>query len=65
REAGLLCITQELINWGGDILNDCFSMFTRPGSVWAAPNRILENARFMDEAERLRQLATLYCTAGV
>jgi hypothetical protein len=60
ERAGLQCIAQEVINWGGDILNDCFSVFTKRDSTWSRPNRVFENRRFMDEANHLSQLANLY-----
>lgn len=61
RMADLRCISQEMINWGGDVLNDCFSVVARKDSHWAArPSRVFQNGGFMAEAERLRQLSELY-----
>lgn len=62
-EAGLACIGQELVNWATDRLNDCFSLVTRPGSRFARPNRVRENARFMDEAAALKDVASFYGSA--
>ncbi|MBI4325299.1 MAG: class I SAM-dependent methyltransferase [Chloroflexi bacterium] len=60
-KAGLPCVSQELINWGGAFLIDCISVFARKGSCWERPNRVLKNRRFMQEAGNLRQIAPLYC----
>lgn len=52
--AGLMCITQELISWEfGGYLLDCFSFFTRPGSRWDRPLRLLRNPLFVSEARRM------------
>lgn len=58
--AGLRCIAQELVNWGGAILHDCFSLFTRPGSPYDRPYELRENPGFMDEANALGALARQY-----
>ena len=61
QAAGLQCISQEKINWMfGKHLIDCFSLFTRKDSVWARPNRVVENPRFMAEARTISRLADLY-----
>jgi SAM-dependent methyltransferase len=49
-EAGLRCIGQEIVNWGGRRLLDCFSLATRPGSPFERANVRVHNAHFMDEA---------------
>lgn len=62
REAGLQCITQELINWGTDPsqLIDSFSLFTLPGSPFARANSIFKNPDFMAEAAYLANLSNFY-----
>src|SRR5207244_607593 len=60
RAAGLVCISQELINWGCRRLNDCFSVVTQCTSRWARPNRIVRNHRFREEIGGAAQLAALY-----
>lgn len=60
REAGLQCIAQEIVDWGGQAQLDCFSVFTRPGSRFARPLQVIETPTFMAEAARLRGLAALY-----
>ena len=54
RQAGLRCISQELVNWSSPRLSDCLSIFTRAGSRWSGPNRIRHNPRFIDEARRIK-----------
>ena len=64
--SSLECIAQEVINWGIEtsftepVLNDCFSIFTRPESVWSRPNRIFVNKQFMKEAAHLNKTMELY-----
>ncbi len=64
--AGLQCISQELVNWGLDvvILNDCFSLLTPLRSVWARGNRVLINRSFMDEARHLSRVMKLYTSSS-
>lgn len=57
---GLQCMSQELINWGGQLPIDSFSLFTRKGSIWARPNRILRNRNFMREAKYISYLSNSY-----
>lgn len=55
---GLACVTQECISWEfGPYLIDCLSMFTRRGSRWERPARVVNNPLFVREA---RRMATLY-----
>jgi hypothetical protein len=60
REAGLNCISQEIINWGGRDLIDCISVVARKASRWDRPCQVLENREFMEEARHLRRVAPLY-----
>ncbi len=53
--AGLQCIGQELVAWGGRRLIDCFSTFTRKGSARARPNRVIVNSEFMNEAAAIKR----------
>lgn len=50
---GLHCHSQELINWCGDSLNDCFSLI-HSDSCNCAPLRVIENYDFMREAARVK-----------
>jgi 2-polyprenyl-3-methyl-5-hydroxy-6-metoxy-1,4-benzoquinol methylase len=63
-QAGLCCVSQEVVNWQGSLFSDCFSVFTRPGSAWARQNRVYRNRAFTREAAHIRQLATLYSRAS-
>lgn len=53
-QAGLQCTNQELVNWGGDRLIDCFSIFTKKSSQWAAPCKIVKNPFYMQEARKIK-----------
>jgi SAM-dependent methyltransferase len=57
--AGLRCISQEIVNWGDAFGNDCFSIVTRPGSVWARDLVRVENLHFMGEAKSLELRASV------
>lgn len=57
QEAGLQCFHQEIVNWCGDILCDCFSLITPKNSQWSQPNHVIENPNFGAEAQRLRQVS--------
>ena len=61
-EAGLCCITQEIINWqtSPKRLIDCLSVFTSKGSIWERPNQLIRNDGFMREAAYLSKLSRLY-----
>jgi SAM-dependent methyltransferase len=60
-QAGLVCVAQELIDWGATILNDTFSTITPAGSRWAGsiPN-VRRNGGFGAEAEAIRSRAAQY-----
>jgi len=59
-EVGLKCISQEYIGWGGEILSDCFSLFTREAHETYHETVIFENKDFMHEAYRLKNIARLF-----
>jgi len=59
-EVGLQCIAQEVVAWGGTILNDCFSLFTHKKSSFSRPNKIAENGDFDGEIARLSAVARLF-----
>ena len=60
QNSGLSCVTQELVNWGGNELTDVFSTMTRPGSRWDRPFELRENPGFMTEAEAIGAIGRLY-----
>ena len=54
---GLSCVAQELVGWEtGPYLIDCFSIFTRRGSRWDRPLRLMRNPMFVAEARRMTRL---------
>jgi SAM-dependent methyltransferase len=64
EEAGLVCLSQETLAWAASVHNDCFSTFTRRGSVLERPFVRWENPDFMSEAARAAEIARLYDPAG-
>ena len=60
KEADLQCVSQEIIGWGGEILNDCFSMFTNRKSESQSLNNRIENKNFMAEADRMLSISKIY-----
>ncbi len=54
EEAGLVCITQETINFGSRRRIDCFSTLVTPDHPLARENRHWANHRFMHEAMAIR-----------
>ncbi len=60
-EAGLCCVSQELINWSsGKRLIDCFSVLAKGAPISGRSCCVVENRGFMDEARRVSHLARLY-----
>ncbi len=60
NKAGLVCILQELVNWGRIELIDCLTIFTRQGSRFERPFELSENPEFMLEAGVIKKRASLY-----
>ena len=60
REAGLQCISQEIVNWGTKRLIDCLSIFTKRNSCYSCENKILRNPNFMKETRFIANYAKLY-----
>ena len=60
EEFGVRCVSQEIVNWGGTELHDCFSLFTRAGSPTGSPCQIWENPDFMTAAFNLGAVARHY-----
>jgi hypothetical protein len=50
---GLHCLRQELVNWRGRRLIDCFSLFVRSDGLQHEPTQIVRNPKFMREAARI------------
>jgi SAM-dependent methyltransferase len=58
RAAGMGCVSQELINWGGTgLLIDCISVFSPKAS---GPNRLMRNRSFAAEMHNARMLSATY-----
>jgi hypothetical protein len=51
---GLHCLRQELVNWRGRRLIDCFSLVVRSDASPEEAPRIVRNPNFMREAARIR-----------
>jgi len=62
-QADLQCTSQEVLPWNSKKLIDCYSVFTRKGSVWACPYRSLRNSR--SEGPYLAHLANYYGRSSV
>jgi len=59
--AGLHCLAQETVCWGGSVLNDCFSLLRRPRPGDDEPTPLVaENRAFADEGDHARRVAALY-----
>jgi hypothetical protein len=59
----LHCFSQEIVNWRGRRLIDCFSMITRSDTE-QTPTRIVRNRNFMRKAAEIRAKATVTQFAG-
>jgi SAM-dependent methyltransferase len=59
-QAGLGCLSQELVNWRGRRLIDCFSIITRPESSDRPSTVVLRNNKFMREAAEIRRRSGSY-----
>jgi hypothetical protein len=62
QDAGLRCVGQEIVNWGGRSMIDCLSIVARPGSRWDRPNVVVRNPHFMDEALSARAAQRVFGT---
>ena len=60
KRAGLIVISQELINWSTKRLIDCISVFTRADSNQRAPGIIMKNKYFIKECRYIKRLSDLY-----
>jgi hypothetical protein len=56
---GLHCLRQELVNWRGSRLIDCFSFFVRTDFSSQESPRIIRNPKFMREAALIRAEAEM------
>jgi ubiquinone/menaquinone biosynthesis C-methylase UbiE len=56
----LKCLVQEKINWGGEVLNDCFSLFIKDNYREYPKTKIIENCNYMNFAEMVRHISESY-----
>lgn len=59
NDVNLNCYSQELINWGGKYLIDCFSVFEKTNSL-KTKNTLIKNTEFMNEANYIKNISQLY-----
>jgi hypothetical protein len=64
ERTGLKVVSQELVNWRGRRLIDCFSVVARKASKWKERTRPFRNRDFMLEAQMIRRVAEHYPTLG-
>jgi SAM-dependent methyltransferase len=64
KATGLVCIGQELIDWGHQSrrMIDCLSILTRSGSRWERPNVVVRNPYFVAEAFSAHAISEVYTT---
>jgi hypothetical protein len=60
QQHGFKCLCQELVNWRGRRLIDCFSTIARQDSKWKAAARPFRNPNFMLEAQLIRRRSQHY-----
>ena len=60
EQHGLKCLSQELLNWRGRRLIDCFSMIARKDSKWQAAFVPFRNPDFMLEAQLIQRRSRHY-----
>ncbi len=60
EKANLDCISQELINWGSNHLNDTFSTFTPKSSKYSKPLTLIRNYDFMKVTKYIRKISKPY-----
>jgi SAM-dependent methyltransferase len=59
KKAGLVCVSQELLNWGQSELNDCFSLVGFETSE-DSETQVFHNENFETEIARSRRLSEFY-----
>lgn len=57
---GLQCVCQELVNWRGRRLIDCFTTFAGPAYQQIGACKVLRNPNFMREARLIRNRSQAY-----
>ncbi len=64
READLRCLSQEIVAWGGDVLNDCFSILVKGDDAALREPLVVENPSFMHETTGRGKPPELYQVLG-
>jgi SAM-dependent methyltransferase len=64
ERTGLKVVSQELVNWRGRRLIDCFSSLARKASKWKERTPSFRNRDFMLEAQMIRRVAEHYPKLG-
>jgi SAM-dependent methyltransferase len=65
EQHGLKCVCQELVNWRGRRLIDCFSTIARKDSKWKEASGPFRNPNFMLEARLIRSRSRHYPQTSV
>ena len=60
KNEDIQCLSQEIIAWGGNILNDCLSTFIKNGKGIQSETVILENSDFMAEGRGKKTPPDIY-----
>ena len=60
ESCGLVCVSQEIVNWGGNVLNDAITVAALRDSRWSGPNVVWRNTEFMREVEYVARIARSY-----
>jgi len=60
KRAGGMILIQEVINWGGEHLIDCLTLFTRHDTYPSAKAVYLKNPLFMGEATLIQNFQSPY-----
>lgn len=60
KESGLRCIYQEIVAWGGKVLNDCMSIFMKDPMGRQDDTVIVINSDFMLESNGSRDVPEIY-----
>jgi SAM-dependent methyltransferase len=58
-------LIQEMVNWGGTMLHDCFTLFRRATTDATIPPVRLQNPYLMDEARLIKNAQSFYSRLGL
>jgi ubiquinone/menaquinone biosynthesis C-methylase UbiE len=56
----LKCISQELVNWGGNFVIDSFSVFASKDSKYEKSSTVYKNFDFMKNSKHIKNLSSIY-----